>query len=433
MYRIRWKSLAKLNIFEQPKRYLYESTVSMIQRNPDDLLIAGELSALIGAENVQLLSGEISVAPADTAEVSSVLQYANRIDLAVTPFGGGTKQSWGNETRPRLLLEMKRMAGVREHVWHDMTCTVGAGTRWSDMQSVLAEHGQFVALDPLWPGTATVGGVIAVNDSGTLRLKYGSLRDLIIGMTIVLSDGTIAKSGGKVVKNVAGYDLHKLMIGAFGTLGVVTEVTFRLHALPHEARVVTFASSNARPLGDLLLHIADTHLSVQRMQLRSGDNEFHLDVSLSALPECLSMQSAEIIEIAAVRKLRVQNISADVWMAREAEMEKTGINRTIIKCTMLPSNVSLFAELVHDMGGRSVTQAGGIMIASFENFSENVVGELRLEIEKGGGSLTIIKQPASANLPVWGAERESLPLMREIKRHFDPKQILNSGRFFGGI
>jgi glycolate oxidase FAD binding subunit len=405
----------------------------MIQRNPDDLLIASELSAIVGAENVHLLGQEISVSPADTEEVSSILQYANRNNLTLLVAGGRTKQAWGNEIRPRVVLEMNRLAGVREHVWHDMTCTVGAGTRWSEMQTVLAEHGQFVALDPLWPETATVGGIIAVNDSGTLRVKYGSLRDLIIGMTIVLTDGTIAKSGGKVVKNVAGYDLHKLMIGAFGTLGVVTQVTFRLHAIPYETRGLTFVASNAKPLGDLLLHISDTHLSVQRMQLRSETDEFYLDVSLSAPSECVSRQSAELIELAAIRKLRVQNLSSDTWMARESEFTKTGANRMVVKCTMLPSNLSLFAELVRDMGGISVTQAGGIMTASFEDTSESVIAELRLQLEKLGGSLTIFKQPASIDMPIWGAERNTLPLMREIKQRFDPKQILNPGRFFGGI
>ena len=405
----------------------------MMQRNPDDLLIASELSAFVGSENVQVQDREISVAPADTSEVASVLRYANLNNLAVTPFGGGTKQGWGNERRSGILLQMKRMVGVGEHVWQDMTCTVEAGTRWSDMQSVLAKHGQFVALDPLWPETATVGGVIAVNDSGTLRYKYGSLRDLVIGMMIVLSDGTVAKSGGKVVKNVAGYDLHKLMIGAFGTLGIVTQVTFRLHAIPQETCMLTFSASSAKPLGDFLLHIAGTHLSVERMQLRSGDSEFYLDVSLSALPECISAQSGAIIEIAAARKLQAQNSPLDVWMAREREVTKIGANRIVLKCTMLPSNISLFSELIHNMGGKSVTQAGGIMITSFENFSENTIGELRHQIESAGGSLTVIKKPISAHLPIWAAESESLPLMREIKRRFDPKEILNSGRFFGGI
>ena len=125
-----------------------------------------------------------------------------------------------------------------------MTCTVEAGCCWESMQSELKRHGQMVALDPLWPDRATVGGIVACNDSGALRLKFGGLRDLIIGMTIVLADGTIAKTGGKVVKNVAGYDLHKLMTGSFGTLGVIAEVNFRLH--PVEEHVRTWTADGAR-------------------------------------------------------------------------------------------------------------------------------------------------------------------------------------------
>ena len=162
-----------------------------------------------------------------------------RHGLAIEIAGGRTKREWGNPVAADILLETAGLAGVREHSWQDLTATVGAGTTWSAMQRVLAMHGQMVALDPLWPETATVGGIVATNDSGALRLKYGSLRDLIIGMTIVLADGTVAKSGGKVVKNVAGYDLHKLMTGAFGTLGVIAEVTFRLHPMPAETRTWT--------------------------------------------------------------------------------------------------------------------------------------------------------------------------------------------------
>src|SRR5581483_2200314 len=130
-----------------------------------------------------------------------------------------------------ILLSLERMHRLREHTWEDMTCSVEAGCTWAAMQAELRRHGQMVALDPLCPERATIGGIIATNDSGGLRLKYGGLRDLIIGMTVVLADGTVAKTGGKVVKNVAGYDLHKLMTGSFGTLSVIAEVNFRLHPI----------------------------------------------------------------------------------------------------------------------------------------------------------------------------------------------------------
>ena len=183
------------------------------------------------------------LSPANTDEVAAILRTANGESLAVEPTGGRTKLTWGSRVTPRVQLSTTRLTGIREHVWQDMTATVAAGTPWSDMQRELARHNQRVALDPVFPDRATVGGVIATNDSGVLRRRYGSLRDLVLGMTIVLADGTIARSGGKVVKNVAGYDLPKLLTGSFGTLGVITEVTFRLHPLAASTLNLTTRSS----------------------------------------------------------------------------------------------------------------------------------------------------------------------------------------------
>ncbi len=194
--------------------------------------ITAPLAAITGPEHLRTRGSAIAVAPGNSEEVAAVLRFAQENHLAVVGYGGGTKQDWGYAVEPALVLEMHRLNLLREHTWQDMTCTVEAGCPWSSLQSGLAQHGQYVALDPLWPERATVGGIVATNDSGALRLRYGGLRDLIIGMTVVLADGTIAHTGGKVVKNVAGYDLHKLMIGAFGTLGVITSVNFRLHAMP---------------------------------------------------------------------------------------------------------------------------------------------------------------------------------------------------------
>ncbi len=177
------------------------------------------LANLVGAAHLRPHEEHLHVAPADTQQIAAVLKHANAQGLSVIPTGGGTKLGWGNPVEPQLALDMHRMDQVKEHAWQDMTCTVQAGCTWAAMQTALSKHNQHVALDPLWAEHATVGGIIAANDSGALRFKYGGLRDLIIGMTIVLADGTIAKTGGKVVKNVAGYDLHKLMTGAFGTLG----------------------------------------------------------------------------------------------------------------------------------------------------------------------------------------------------------------------
>jgi len=148
------------------------------------------------------------VEPGDEQELAVVLKLANDEGLAVIPRGGGTKLGWGNPPkRADVVLSTTRLNRVIEHAWADLTVTVEAGCTIQNLQDALARQGQRLALDPLWPQHATVGGVLATNDSGALRLRFGALRDLIIGVTLALPDGTLAKSGCKVVQNVAGYDL----------------------------------------------------------------------------------------------------------------------------------------------------------------------------------------------------------------------------------
>ena len=219
-----------------------------------------QLAAIVGEEHTRL-RGEtaqtIEVAPGDMQQVAEMLRFAHANALSVMPSGGGTKLGWGNTLTADIELSMKRLNQLREHAWQDMTCTVQAGCSWTAMQDALKTHGQMVALDPLCPERATVGGIVACNDSGALRLKYGGLRDLIIGMTMVLADGTIAKSGGKVVKNVAGYDMHKLLTGSFGTLGVIAEVNFRLHPVEEHRQTWTAVGTGAVEAGPAASSLAE--------------------------------------------------------------------------------------------------------------------------------------------------------------------------------
>jgi glycolate oxidase FAD binding subunit len=383
------------------------------------------LEAITGAEHVRVKGSAISVAPANTDEVAAVLRFAQENHLTVVPYGGGTKQGWGYPIEPALLLEMHRLNMLREHTWQDMTCTVEAGCTWSGLQSGLAQHRQYVALDPFWPERATVGGIVATNDSGALRLRYGGLRDLIIGMTIVLADGTAAHTGGKVVKNVAGYDLHKLMIGAFGTLGVVTSVNFRLHSMPQCTQSFTVSAPGAEPLGKLMLTLLHAQLSTVAIQLRSTATGFALDIQLASLAEVLRTQAAALETMAQ----SVQSSADEVWNARQQQWAQD----LVCKATMLPSDVARFAQRVGSMGGQSVTQATGIMIAGLPTGAVEQVPQLRRDLEAASGSLTVLKQPAGTDLDSWGTLPDSFPLMREVKRRFDPEGILNPGRFLGKI
>lgn len=393
--------------------------------------IVTDLAAIVGSAHVSVVSNAIAVAPENTEQASSVLRFSNQAGLSVSAVGGDTKQRWGNPIDSKVILHTKRLNALLEHTWQDMTCTVQAGCTWSSLQNSLAQHGQFVALDPLWPDCASVGGITATNDSGTLRLKYGSLRDLIIGMTIVLADGTIARTGGKVVKNVAGYDLHKLMIGAFGTLGLITEITFRLHSLPIDLQSFTITSPAAEPLGSLLLQLLDSHLNIQSMQLRTIGDAFGLDIRLSALPEVLKDQAGLLAAVARKTQVSIQEASAESWDTRMLPFTRT--DAFTMKATMLPSDIARFTQIIHDLGGSAVTQATGIMTASLPVALEHQLPGLRQQFIDAQGSLTILQQPASTDVDLWGPLPNSSSLMQRIKQHFDPNRTLNRGRFIGGI
>jgi glycolate oxidase FAD binding subunit len=392
---------------------------------------ADDLAAISGPEHLRVDENTFSLAPANTEEIAAVLRYANRNGLTVAPWGSGTKQHWGNQIHPSLILHTHRLTTVREHTWQDMTCIVQTGCIWSSMQHSLAKHGQFVALDPLWPDRATIGGIAATNDSGSLRLKYGSLRDLIIGMTIVLADGTIARSGGKVVKNVAGYDLHKLMTGAFGTLGIITEITFRLHSIPRHVQSFTIPSSNAQTLGQLLMKILDSPLSTQSLQLRSTRTGFNLDVRLATLPGVIHDQASSLSKLAESVQLDATDADSNVWNTRQEHFDQT--EHLVVKATMLPSNISPIAEMIRTLGGTSVTQATGIMTASVPAPASSQLEHLRQKLEAAGGSLTALHNPVDAITVASTMPSDTLPIMRELKHRFDPNRILNPGRFVGGI
>jgi glycolate oxidase FAD binding subunit len=387
--------------------------------------------------------GTLIASPRSTEEVAALLRIADANKLTTEIVGAGTKRGWSNPVKAGLILDMAGIAGVREHSWQDLTATVGAGTSWAVMQRALSEHNQQVALDPLWVERATVGGIVATNDSGALRLKYGGLRDLIIGMTIVLADGTIARSGGKVVKNVAGYDLHKLMTGACGTLGVITEVTFRLHPLPMHSRTWTVSSARAEAAGELMLRVLDSQLSIQAMQLRANSRGYGVDVQLSTLPEVLGEQ----LEMLAQLTRRVLEGNAEfsepsavedneVFESREQLFAQE--NGILIKATMLPSAIANLSSDVVKAGGTAVTQATGIMFAQIPE--ESAVEALALlragAAAAGDGTLTVLSAPdrlVSLRDAPLRAESRGFELMREIMRRFDPNRILNPGRLAGGI
>jgi glycolate oxidase FAD binding subunit len=401
---------------------------------------AARLAAIVGPEHAHLSGGTVRVAPADAKQIAAVLVVANANGIAVTHSGSGTKLGWGNSVAADIHLEMKRMNALREHPWQDMTCTVEAGCTWAAMQAELARHGQMVALDPLWPEKATVGGVVASNDGGALRLKYGGPRDLIIGMTVVLADGTVAKTGGKVVKNVAGYDLHKLMTGGFGTLGVIADVNFRLHPVEACTRTWTAVASDACAFAAPLRALLDSQMTPSSVQVRVREQECALDVRIAALPECMNEHAASLRNI--FGQIEVKESSDQVWQARQELFDTEGT--AVLKISVLPGDVCAVSKELQEQAGKDVldisivAQANGLMTVALKSAPDAalaLIEHLRGRVRGSGGSVIALQIPQTLRerLDVWGYASNALPLMREIKRRFDPNRILNPGRFVGNI
>jgi glycolate oxidase FAD binding subunit len=210
------------------------------------------------------------VAPGSTDEAAAVLAAAAEHDLAVVARGAGGRLDWGMPpSRCDVLVDMSRMSSVVEHSSGDLVARLQAGARMGDVAAVLARDGQELALDV--PAGATVGGVVANGLAGPRRLRYGTPRDLLIGITIVRADGTVARSGGKVVKNVAGYDLGKLLAGSAGTLALITEATFRLHPLPAARAYVTAEYTSATIACDAVAAAANSPLVASAVELSQPD------------------------------------------------------------------------------------------------------------------------------------------------------------------
>jgi glycolate oxidase FAD binding subunit len=410
-----------------------------------------QLAAMVGEEHTRL-RGEtaqtIEVAPGDIQQVAEILRFARANALSVMPRGGGTKLGWGNTFTADIELSMTRLNQLREHAWQDMTCTVQAGCSWTAMQNALKIHGQIVALDPLRPERATVGGIVACNDSGALRLKYGGLRDLIIGMTMVLADGTIAKSGGKVVKNVAGYDMHKLLTGSFGTLGVIAEMNFRLHPVEEHRRTWTAVATSAveagmavSSLAEPLRALLDAQLTPSCVQLRVFRGECALDIRMAALPECIGEYEKRIQNI--LGTLAIKEFGEEVWNARQQLFEDS--DALLLKVSVLPTEICSLAAELHQWTGSEgtnveiVAQATGLMMVAVHSAIDAalvaLIERLRARVSKSGGSVVALQLPGQlrGSVDVWGPDRGTFPLMREIKRRFDPGRILNPGRFVGNI
>ena len=356
--------------------------------------------------------------------------------------GAGTKQGWaGRPVEPALVVETGRLSRVLAHNPADMTVAVGAGVPLRDLQDLLREEGQWLALDP---GTeaagATVGGLLATGDSGPRRLRYGALRDLVIGVTLVLSDGTVAHGGGTVIKNVAGYDLPKLLYGSLGTLGLVAEVVLRLHPRPEATATATVPVTVDRA-GALALRLSASALEPSAVDWGDVDGGL-LAVRFEGTAAGVEGRRAALRELVGTDgavEWRTGEDEATVWQ-RLAEGHRPEEDGTLAVAGTLPSRTADVARALAESGSAAgigtrfaSRPAIGSHAARFAGPPAAVGAAFtawRERVLALGGSVLLRDRPAAvdAEVDALGPPPSSVGLLRSLHRRLDPRGRCAPGR-----
>jgi len=363
-----------------------------------------------------MTSAATVVRPQDLGELQAVLRdTAGPLQIA----GAGTAATWaGPLGRVDAVLETTALTGVIAHNPGDMTVSVRAGTPLRVLQEELTEHRQHVSLDAARIADgATVGGLLATGDAGPAGLVYGSLRDVVIGVTLVLADGTIARAGGHVIKNVAGYDLAKVVHGSYGTLAVVAEVVLRLHPLPQAAVTVELpcalgeaADVAARVLGGPTEPAALEWTSDDVLMLRLEGTAAALEARAERVQELLGA-GARVAE-------------GDPW-ARHAALTRGDPEAATVRIGLRPSKLP---ALLASLPATAATVGLGTGIATV-TVPAGAVADVHALVHAAGGTSVLRARPAGAHLPAWGPPPSAVAVLRAVKRAFDPDNRLGPARF----
>jgi glycolate oxidase FAD binding subunit len=419
-------------------------------------LFGGGVRVATEADAVAGVAAGVVVEPTDEVQVAAVLALADRDGLKVVPRGAGTQLGLGfPPAAADIILSTAQLRSLIEYNPHDLTVTVQAGMALFKLQHLIGTSGQFLALDPDVSVPATIGGIIATNASGSLRLRYGGVRDQIIGVRVVTADGTMAKGGGKVVKNVAGYDLPKLYTGSLGTLGVIVAATFRVYPLP--AALLTVVVDGVAParLCDLARDVLSAPLEPAALCLSGATREpssVALVVRFFSVAEAVAEQSARVVELARAIGAHGRAMPEDehqtFWLAATQDLMPNPhrAEGLLVKASVLPTCVAPWLQALervtaeHGIAARYAAHAGhGIIFARLTGSIDALaaaVEPLRAAASSAPaqGSLVVWDAPSALTrrVDVWGPS-PALALMRRLKVAFDPNTTLNPGRFIGRI
>ncbi|MCW2791094.1 MAG: glcE [Nocardioides sp.] len=392
------------------------------------------------ADDVDGVRPGLVARPADTAQVSEVLKAAAGHRLSVVPRGRGTKLSWGRPPDSAdVLLDVSALDEVLDHAAGDLIVVTQAGARLADVQQAVGRGGQRLAIDETVPG-ASIGGTLAANTSGPRRVATGSARDLLIGITVVRADGVVAKAGGRVVKNVAGYDLGKLLVGSAGTLAVITDATFRLHPVAAAHRWVSVPVADAATAHAAVQAVVHSQAVPSAVEVDWAEGHGTVSVLVEGRDEGVAGRAATVRGLLGDASTESGDAPAD-GATYPWDLGAGGDARaTALKLTFALSGLPDVLAAATDAGAALRGSGGaGVAYAALPAGTppddvRTVVDRLRRVCTGHGGSLVVVDAPASvkAAVDVWGPV-PALDLMRRVKDQFDPDHRLSPGRYVGGI
>jgi len=418
--------------------------------------IAGAVRSIVGPDQVTEnpamtidgLTPKLLARPGSAEEVAACLKVCSQLDAAVIPAG---RMSWlecGNPLkRADFVLSLDRMCRVIDYSPADLTATVEAGLSFTDFNEVTMKERQWLPLDPPGCESASLGAVAACNSSGSLRLGFGTPRDYVIGLKLAHADGTESKSGGRVVKNVAGYDLNKLYVGSYGTLAVITELTFKLRPLPERSSTLMITSRYRGPLFLLGRKVLASELQpasvVLTRRVSPAGVQFPIDALLIRFIDseaAVKHQLSSVLESAGedFRTTHLSEAEAHTVWEEVADFDQRAIRvRFSVPLSAVPAEFEK-AFLAHLECVACADIGVGIIRVAFdadERFVVAQIKKLRANAVAAGGTLVIEKAPAEVRreADAWGDVGSTAPLMLSLKDKFDPRSLLNPGKFVAGI
>jgi glycolate oxidase FAD binding subunit len=384
--------------------------------------------------------------PSSVAELAGIVQRSAHEGLAVYPIGGGTMLDLGfTPTKKGLAVDLRGLNQVIDYPARDMTITVQAGLTIAKLQEILAAENQELPVDIPLPVEATIGGAIAVNASGPRRFGFGTLRDYVIGITILNDRAEETKGGGRVVKNVAGYDLMKLYTGSLGTLGIITQVTLKVKPRTEASRWLTVEASGTQ-IPELLNLVRTTKtrpIAVVLNSAKSSPTSYEVVIGFEDNAQSVVWQAATFCkELGPIGITTIREHSEAEGKQRLAELRDYPLIKGALltfKATMLPAQTWNFCQQIPPNFSWQALPGNGIVVAHTSNAALDQAREMieQLgELARGQhGNLTIPRCPDEwkSKLPIWGKPSGDLELMKAIKDKLDPQRLFNPGRFVGQI